>query len=127
VVIWRTDNFHDHSKIALAAVKVPHDDGKITMFATHVPLLFSSIAGTAGAAIWNKSPQPLCGPDMKKPAKGRVDTPIGCPWASSFDHLARIGRLVRVSARLLMLVEFYRKAMKKSIFSQSDRLVLNVV
>ena len=62
----RANHPNDDSKVALAAFKVLNDDGQVAMLATHSFLLFSSIAELAGAAIWNKSPQPVMWASHKK-------------------------------------------------------------
>ena len=69
VVYGGTYDFNDYPEVALAAFKVLNDDGQVAMFAAHDALLFSSIANLAGAASWNKSPQPVMWASHKKPAK----------------------------------------------------------
>jgi hypothetical protein len=68
--VWVFDGWADDlnggAHIPPAAGKVVNDDSQISMLATHSFLLFSSIAELAGAAIWNKSPQPVMWASHKK-------------------------------------------------------------
>ena len=66
VVDWRANHANDDSKVTFAAFKVLNNDGQVAMLAAHDALLFSSYADAAGAAIWNKSPQPMMWASHKK-------------------------------------------------------------